>query len=151
MSLKRAVKKQYYYCRMGSGGGSYLKIGLGLLEKAVWGVLQKLAKTYHEKEKACQSIKVQILSAVSKMKERKRILEVQAEHCKTNRLDLYYQWKEGRIVKEEYAIRKDELTKDWYITVLADGSIIKNYSASQTDERYDLPFQLPETWSWKYH
>lgn len=46
------------------------------------------------------------------MKERKRILEVQAEHCKTNRLDLYYQWKEGRIAKEEYAIRKDELTKE---------------------------------------
>ncbi|MEY8323918.1 hypothetical protein AALB47_08385 [Lachnospiraceae bacterium 54-11] len=79
MSLKRAVKKQYYYCRMGSGGGSYLKIGLGLLEKAVWGVLQKLAETYHEEEKACQSKKVQILSAVSKMKERKRILEIQAE------------------------------------------------------------------------
>ncbi|MCI8978984.1 MAG: hypothetical protein HFI99_18765 [Lachnospiraceae bacterium] len=39
-------------------------------------------------------------------------MEVQAEHCKTNRLDLYYQWKEGRIVKEEYAIRKDELTKE---------------------------------------
>ena len=112
MSLKRAVKKQYYYCRMGSGCGSYLKIGLGLLEKAVWGVQQKLAETYHEEEKACQSKKVQILSAVSKMKERKRILEVQAEHCKTNRLDLYYQWKEGRIVKEEYAIRKDELTKE---------------------------------------
>ena len=69
MSLKRAVKKQYYYCRMGSGGGSYLKIGLGLLEKAVWGVRQKLAETYHEKEKACQSKRVQILSAVSKMKE----------------------------------------------------------------------------------
>ncbi len=52
---------------------------------------------------------------------------------------------------EQFQIMKDELTKDWYITVLADGSIIKNYSASQTDERYDLPFQLPETWSWKYH
>lgn len=51
---------------------------------------------------------------------------------------------------EQFQIMKDELTKDWYITVLADGSIIKNYSASQTDERYDLPFQLPETWSWKY-
>lgn len=111
MSLKRAVKKQYYYCRMGSGCGSYLKIGLEPLEKAVWGVLQKLAEAYHEEEKACQSKKVQILSAVSKMKERKRILEIQAEHCKTSRLDLYYQWKEGRIAKEEYTIRKDELTK----------------------------------------
>ena len=71
--------------------GSYLKIGLEPLEKAVWGVLQKLAEAYHEEEKACQGKKVQILSAVSKMKERKRILEIQAEHCKANRLDLYYQ------------------------------------------------------------
>ena len=96
---------------MGSGCGSYLKIELEPLEKAVWGVLQKLTEAYHEEEKACQSKKVQILSVVSKMKERKRILEIQAEHCKSNRLDLYYQWKEGRIAKEEYTIRKDELTK----------------------------------------
>lgn len=54
---------------------------------------------------------MQILSAVSKMKERKKILEMQAEHCKSSRLDLYYQWKEGRIAKEKYAIKKDELTK----------------------------------------
>ena len=38
-------------------------------------------------------------------------MEIQAEYCKTSRLDLYYQWKEGRIAKEEYTIRKDELTK----------------------------------------
>ena len=111
MSLKRTVKKKYYYCRMGSGCGSYLKIGLEPLEKTVWNVLQKLAEAYQEEEKECQSKKVQILSAVSKMKEKKRILEIQAEHCKASRLDLYYQWKEGRIAKEEYAIKKDELTK----------------------------------------
>ena len=50
---------------------------------------------------------------------------------------------------EQFQIMKDELAEDWYITVLADGSIIKNYS-TQTDERYVLPFQLPETESWKY-
>lgn len=99
MSLKSVVKKKYYYCHMGSGCGSYLKIGLQPLEKTVWSVLQKLAEAYHEEEKECQRKKVQILSAVSKMKERKRILEIQAEHCKASRLDLYYQWKEGRIAK----------------------------------------------------
>ena len=88
-----------------------LRSGWNRWKKQSGGVLQKLAETYHEEEKACQSKKVQILSAVSKMRERKRVLEIQAEHCKANRLDLYYQWKEGRIVKEEYAIRKDELTK----------------------------------------
>ena len=96
---------------MGSGCGSYLKIGLEPLEKTVWNVLQKLAEAYQEEEKECQSKKVQILSAVSKMKEKKRILEIQAEHCKASRLDLYYQWKEGGIAKEEYTLRKDELTK----------------------------------------
>ena len=111
MSLKSAIKKKYYYCRMGSGCGSYLEIGLEPLEKTVWSVLQKLAEAYHEEERECQSKKVQILSAVSKMKERKKILEIQAEHCKASRLNLYYQWKEGRIAKEEYAVRKDELTK----------------------------------------
>ena len=111
MSLKRSVKKKYYYCRMGSGCGSYLKIGLEPLEKTVWDVIKKLAETYHEEEKACQSKKVQILTAVSKIKDRRRLLEIQAEHCKANRLDLYYQWKEGQIAKEEYAIKKDELTK----------------------------------------
>lgn len=94
---------------MGSDCGSYLKIGLELLEKTVWGALQKLAEAYHEEEKAYQNKKAQILSAFSKMKERKRILEIQADHCKTNQLDLYYQWKKGRIAKEKYAIRKDEL------------------------------------------
>lgn len=52
---------------------------------------------------------------------------------------------------EQFQIMKDELMEDWFITVLADGSIIKNYSASQTDKRYFLPFQLPKTWSWKYN
>lgn len=52
--------------------------------------------------------------------------------------------------REQFQIMKDELTEDWFITVLADGSIIQNYSASQTDIRYNLPFQLPETWDWKY-
>lgn len=96
--------------RSGSGCGSYLKIGLEPLEKTVWNVLQKLAEAYHGEEKACQSKKVQILSAVSKMKE-KKILEIQAEHCKTSRLNLYRRWKEGRLSKEEYVAKKNELTK----------------------------------------
>lgn len=45
------------------------------------------------------------------MKEKKKSLEMQADYCKSNRLDLYRQWKEGRLTKEEYAVKKDELTK----------------------------------------
>ena len=111
MSLKHTVKRKYYYCRMGSGCGSYLKIGLEPLENAVWSVLQKLAETYREESEAHQSKKMQILSAVSKMKERKRVLEMQAEHCKASRLELYYQWKNGKLTQEGYVAGKEELTK----------------------------------------
>ncbi len=45
------------------------------------------------------------------MREQKRILEIQAEHCKSSRLDLYYQWKKGQLTKEGYAAKKEELTK----------------------------------------
>lgn len=111
MSLKHTVRKKYYYCRMGSGCGSYLKIELEPLEKAVWSVLQKLAETYREESEAHQSKKMQIVSAVSKMKERKRALEMQTEHCKASRVELYYQWKKGKLTQEGYVVRKEELTK----------------------------------------
>ncbi len=106
MSLKHTVKRKYYYCRMGSGCGSYLKIGLEPLEKTIWRVLQKLAETYQEEGEAQQSKKVQILSAVSKMKERKQALEIQAEHCKASRLNLYYQWKKGSLQRKGMQQRK---------------------------------------------
>lgn len=111
MSLKSTSKKKYYYCRMGSGCGSYLKIELKSLENAVWSVLQKLAETYREEDETRQSKKVQIFSAVSRMKGRKRALEIQAEHCKASRLELYYQWKNGKFTQEGYVAKKDELTK----------------------------------------
>ena len=111
MSLKSAVGEKYFYCCMGSGCGSYLKIGLELLEKTVWNVLQKLAETYYEEGKTNQGREVRILEAVSQMKEKKKFLEMQADYCKSNRLDLYRQWKEGRLTKEEYAAKKEELTK----------------------------------------
>ncbi len=38
-------------------------------------------------------------------------MEIQAEHCKASRLDLYYQWKKGQLTKEGYAAKKGELTK----------------------------------------
>ena len=74
-------------------------------------------------------------------------------YCPLGRPETGYQDYVSRLASdftlEQFQIMKDELAEDWYITVLADGSIIKNYS-TQTDERYVLPFQLPETESWKY-
>ncbi len=68
--------------------------------------MQRLAEAYHKEEEAYQNKKVQILLAVPKMKERRWVLEIQSEHCKNSRLDLYYQWKNGQLTKEEYAAKK---------------------------------------------
>ena len=45
------------------------------------------------------------------MKEKKKSLEMQNGYCRAKWLDLYRQWKEGRLTKEEYTVKKDELAK----------------------------------------
>lgn len=51
------------------------------------------------------------MSTVSKIREKKRFTEIKIEHCRSSRLELYHQWKEGGITKEEYIIRKNESNK----------------------------------------
>ncbi len=58
-----------------------------------------------------QDKRIEILKVVSKLKEDKRMLEIQAENCKAGRMEAYHRWKEGWIEKEEYIIKKDELTQ----------------------------------------
>lgn len=111
MSLKRAPKRQYYYCRMGYSCGSRTQIEKDLLETIIKKILQKLAEAYREREKEYQSEKLRILAVISKMKEQKRRLEINADHCKSSRVELYYQWKEGRLETADYVSKKDELTK----------------------------------------
>ncbi len=111
MSLKQTTKRNYYYCRMGNSCGSYIQIDLELLETVILNVLKKLVEVYHEQEENKQSERVKVLTAISKAKEEKRILELKAERCKSGRLNLYHQWKEGRFTKEEYSIRKEELIR----------------------------------------
>lgn len=111
MSLKRTSKAPYYYCRMGNGCGSHIKIEAALLDAAILDVLRKYAEACYERETARESERVQMLTALSKGKEEKRLLEIRAEHCKSSRLALYRQWKEGKISKEEYVVKKEELTK----------------------------------------
>ena len=110
MNINRVVKVPYYYCRMGKGCGSYTKIKVELLETTVWDVLQKLMKVYQEQEILQQNERVQVLSAIAKAQEEKRALEIKMEHCKVSRLELYHQWKENLHTKEEYIVRKEELT-----------------------------------------
>lgn len=109
MNINRVAKVPYYYCRMGNGCGSYTKIKTELLEKTVWDVLQKLMKVYQEREKLQQNERAQVLSAIAKAQKEKRSLEIKLEHCKVSRLELYHQWKEELLIKEEYIVRKEEL------------------------------------------
>lgn len=108
MSFKPTSKKPYYYCRMGNSCGSHMRIESELLENTVWNVLQKFMEVYYEKENIKQEERVQILSVVSEIKEERRLLEIKTEHCRIERLELYHQWKERQITKEEFITRKDE-------------------------------------------
>lgn len=108
MSFKSTIKSPYYYCIMGNSCGSYMKIESERLENIVWNILLKIIKVYHEKETATQSKQAQILPAISKIRQEKRFIEIKMEHCRSNRLELYHQWKEREITREEYIIRKNE-------------------------------------------
>ena len=112
MSFKPSVKKPYYYCRMGDSCGSHIRIDSDLMENIVWDILQKMIEVCHEKEKVMQGEQMQILSAISGIQEKKRALEIRTEHCRISRLELYHQWKEGKITKEEYITRKRESSSD---------------------------------------
>lgn len=112
MSFKPSVKKPYYYCRMGDSCGSHMRIDSNLMENIVWDILQKMIEVCHEKEKVMQGEQMQILSAISGIQEKKRALEIRTEHCRISRLELYHQWKEGKITKEEYITRKKESSSD---------------------------------------
>lgn len=109
MSIKHTKKRDYFYCRMGDSCGSRMHVEKDVLEETVRSILVKLAEIDQEKEKEYQTNRVQILGIVAKLKEQKRILEINADHCKTNRLELYHQWKDGDLETKEYILRKDEL------------------------------------------
>lgn len=111
MSLRHTKKRKYYYCRMGDSCGSHTQIDQEPLENMVQHTLQKLSETYCEQERANQNENMQILKLISKLKEQIRFLEIQADYCKTSRLELYYQWKKGTLEKSEYFLKKDGLTR----------------------------------------
>lgn len=109
MSVRREAKEPYYRCCSGKGCGAYTRINVELLETTVWGILQKLVETYCEQEEIRKSERAQILTSISEAKEKKRMWEIKVEHCQVSRLELYHQWKEGEITKEEYIRKKEQL------------------------------------------
>lgn len=100
-----------YACYMGEACGSHMKIPTSELEKNILKIIIKLMETSSDKQKSVQGTQNQIASELSKAREEKRILEMRAGYWKTSRLNLYQQWKEGKIKKEEYLTQKEELSE----------------------------------------
>lgn len=109
--IRSGKRINIYSCHMGGACGSHIKIQTSVLDKCVLDVLKKLIEASSKKGKTLQGAQKQIVSELSKTKEEKRILEMKAGYCKTSRLNLYHQWKEGSIKKEEYLIQKKELSE----------------------------------------
>ena len=73
--------------------------------------MQQLILVYKEAAKQQKSEKVKCISELSKCREKRRLLEMNMEHCKSSRLILYRQWKENKITKESYISKRDEYTR----------------------------------------
>lgn len=107
--LRRGRRVDIYYCHMGNICGSHTRIQTDKLEASVLAAWRKLAETQRQKEEGNR--KEHTSFGFSKYKEKKRLLEMKADYCKTGRLNLYAQWKQDQVTKEEYLIRRDELSK----------------------------------------
>ncbi len=104
-------KTDVYYCRMGNGCGSRIKIETKELEEVVLKTLQKIIEVCQEQEKKRQDENGRKPGKISDAKEEKRLLEMKAGYCKAARLDLYQQWKEGGITKDAYILKRNELAR----------------------------------------
>lgn len=112
-SMNRSSKGENasYLCRMGDSCGSYLRIRVQDLEDTVLEILEKLVSIQREGEFKREESRYRGISEIRKIKEEKRILKMKMEHCQTSRLNLYRQWKEQQITKDEYIRKRDEYTE----------------------------------------
>lgn len=109
---KSSKKTDYdYLCRMGDSCGSHLRIKVQDLENAVLEILRKLVSVQREAEVKRKENRSRAISEARKVRDEKRVLEMKMEHCKTSRLNLYRQWKEQQITKDEYIRKRDEYTE----------------------------------------
>ena len=112
-SMSRSGKGENagYLCRMGDSCGSHLRIRVQDLEDTVLEILRKLISVQREGELKRKENRCKAISEITRIKEEKRIAEMKMEYCKTSRLNLYRQWKEQQITKEEYIRKRDEYTE----------------------------------------
>lgn len=106
--MQTTSKSASYHCGMGNRCGSHLSVKTEVLEKAVLGVIHKYMKLYLEEENKRQKVYLGRQAELLKVNEEKRLLEMKLGNCKANRLNLYWQWKEEVISKEEYLLKRRE-------------------------------------------
>lgn len=107
--LRRGKQVDIYYCHMGDACGSHMRIETGILEQVIADTWRKLSEA-GQKEKDEQEIeRSQAVLKLSKAREEKRLLEIKAGYCKTRRISLYDYWKEGKITKKDYQLKRKKL------------------------------------------
>lgn len=111
MNLNGRIDRKMYYCRMGDSCGSHLKIEAKILETVVLEILEHLVTLHKEKVKQWESETKRCFTELGKVKEKQKVLEMKMEHCKSSRLLLYRGWKEGKITKEEYILKREEFSR----------------------------------------
>lgn len=137
--MTRAHRKEIgsiYCCRMGASCGSYLKISEERLEQITLQLINQLIGICTEREKKFNRENGYRMSRLREAQEEKRILEMKQEHCRSTRLLIYRQWKEGKIEKEKYmsirddSIKQEEILKARYREIT---DMIDHLSIEQTD------------------
>lgn len=111
MSRSGKGENASYFCRMGDGCGFHLRIRVQDLEDTVLEILEKLVFVQRGVEAKKEESKSRGPSELTKVKKEKQILEMRMENCKISRLNLYRQWKEQQITKDEYIRKRDEYTE----------------------------------------
>lgn len=81
------------------------------MENTVTELLGKMIAVWEKAEERYKEEKIQYGLKLKKIEEEKRLMEMKLERCKTNRLLLYRQWKEGEIAEGEYREKKEEIKK----------------------------------------
>ena len=82
-----------------------------MLEKVILEILEYLIILHKEQAKQWESEKKRCFTEFGKLREKQKVLEMKMEHYKSSCLLFYRQWKEGRITREEYVLKRDEFSK----------------------------------------
>lgn len=108
MNYNSRTANKSYSCRMGKSCGSQLRIIADELEQTVLDAVLEMLPTNQQVDNQGNDGSCQNYIDFKKLREEQRILEMRAEHYKTNRMIAYQRWKDGYMTKEKYIEEKDE-------------------------------------------